>query len=259
MDLQLPLDITSTYSSQSQIARVKTERWVKQNSFCPKCGNDNLTQFANNKPVADFYCLSCNQEFELKSKIGSLGNKIIDGAYNSMINRIESNNNPNFFFLTYNNTNWKVKDFLIIPNHYFTSDLIEKRNPLSDTARRAGWIGCNILLNKIPSTGRIFLVKDAKVIDKDIVFKKWNNTEFLKEINQSSKGWIIDVLNLIDRIPKSTFQLEDVYKFTPELKIKHPNNNFIKDKIRQQLQVLRDKGLLEFVSRGLYKKINNSA
>ena len=32
------------------------------------------------------------------------------------------------------------------------------------------------------------------------------------------------------------------------------NNNFIKDKIRQQLQVLRDKGMIDFMSRGKYKK-----
>jgi hypothetical protein len=33
------------------------------------------------------------------------------------------------------------------------------------------------------------------------------------------------------------------------------NNNFIKDKIRKQLQVLRDNGLLEFKGNGLYRKI----
>ena len=33
-------------------------------------------------------------------------------------------------------------------------------------------------------------------------------------------------------------------------------NNFIKDKIRQQLQLLRDKGIIEFVGRGNYKKVN---
>jgi type II restriction enzyme len=41
-------------------------------------------------------------------------------------------------------------------------------------------------------------------------------------------------------------------------KLKLPNtqsNNFIKDKIRQQLQLLRDKGMIEFVGRGNYKKV----
>ena len=30
----------------------------------------------------------------------------------------------------------------------------------------------------------------------------------------------------------------------------------IKDKIRQQLQIIRDRGVIEFVSRGIYKKKN---
>ncbi|PWE25349.1 restriction endonuclease, partial [Aliarcobacter skirrowii] len=37
------------------------------------------------------------------------------------------------------------------------------------------------------------------------------------------------------------------------LKTKYPNNNFIEDKIRQQLQILRDKNYLTFESRGKYK------
>lgn len=59
----------------------------------------------------------------------------------------------------------------------------------------------------------------------------------------------------IDSISKDTFNLKDIYDFEEILKIKYPNNNFIKDKIRQQLQILRDKGLIEFVARGRYKKV----
>jgi type II restriction enzyme len=33
----------------------------------------------------------------------------------------------------------------------------------------------------------------------------------------------------------------------------HPANRHVRDKIRQQLQVLRDLGLLEFVGRGKYR------
>ncbi len=173
-----------------------------------------------------------------------------------MINRIEADNNPNFFFLTYDKLNWSVRDFLIIPKHYFVPDFIEKRKPLSENARRAGWTGCNILLDKIPSSGRIFLIKNSEIIDRDLVIEKWKETEFLKSVNQKSRGWLIDILNCVDLIPNRNFRLEDVYKFEAELKLKYPNNHFIKDKIRQQLQVLRDKGVIEFVSRGTYKKKN---
>ena len=61
-------------------------------------------------------------------------------------------------------------------------------------------------------------------------------------------------------MPELRFYLDDtldeVYKFEGKLKLKYPSNNFIKDKIRQQLQLLRDKGIIEFVGRGNYKKVN---
>lgn len=44
-----------------------SEKWVHENMFCPCCGNS-LCRFENNKPVADFYCDECNENFELKSK-----------------------------------------------------------------------------------------------------------------------------------------------------------------------------------------------
>jgi type II restriction enzyme len=44
-----------------------------------------------------------------------------------------------------------------------------------------------------------------------------------------------------------------MYVFEEELRKKYPNNNFIKDKLRQQLQILRDRGYLEFVGRGIYR------
>ncbi len=254
MNLQFDLKLASQYVSNSQISRVLTESWVKKNSFCPNCNNSHLEQFNNNSPVADFYCNNCSQEYELKSKDGLISRKIVDGAYYTMIKRIEADNNPNFFFLTYDKSKWCVRDFLIIPKYYFIPDFIEKRKPLSEKARRAGWTGCNILLDKIPPSGRIFLIKNSEIINKKLVLEKWKETAFLKNVNQDSRGWLIDILNCVALIPNKTFKLEDVYKFETDLKLKYPNNNYIKDKIRQQLQMLRDKGLIEFVSRGVYKK-----
>ena len=54
-----------------------------------------LSEFENNRPVADFLCNNCREEFELKSRnTNQLGNRIVDGAYSTMIERIKSNNNP---------------------------------------------------------------------------------------------------------------------------------------------------------------------
>jgi len=255
MNLYFDLSDSLKYQNKSQIARVLTENWVSRNAYCPNCG-DELTDFENNRPVADFYCKKCREEFELKSKMANnVGKKIVDGAYSTMIERITSDTNPNFFFLTYDRNDFKVNNFLIIPNFYFVPNIIEKRKPLSSTARRAGWIGCNIDLTEIPETGKIFFIKKSKILKKDNVIGQWRKTLFLKNTSKHNKGWIIDIMNCIDNIDSDTFKLSDVYKFESQLKLKYPNNNFIKDKIRQQLQFLRDKGIIEFKSRGTYKKI----
>lgn len=254
MNLSFNTKLAEGYKSNSQIARLLTEDWVLNNSYCPCCGEIPLLEFENNRPVADFICNKCSEEFELKSKNGKLSNTITDGAYSTMIERINSENNPNFFFLTYTK-NWTVNDFLIIPKQFFTPEIIIKRKPLSENAKRAGWIGCNIDLSKVADSGKVFLIKNAQVIDAEIVNQSFNKTLFIREKSKESRGWILEILNCVDMIQKDSFSLEDVYKFEEKLKIKFPNNNFIRDKIRQQLQVLRDKGIIEFKSRGKYKKI----
>ena len=255
MDLFFDLSLMQNYKNKSQIARVLTENWVSRNAYCPNCGNE-LTEFENNRPVADFYCEDCKEEFELKSKkANQIGKKIVDGAYSTMIERITSDTSPNFFFLTYNNDNLKVNNFLIIPNFYFIPDIIERRKPLSSTARRAGWVGCNINITQIPKNGLIFLVENSEIVPKEKVQSKWKGTEFLRTKKGESRGWILDIMNCVDAIQEETFTLKEIYAFEESLKLKHPNNNFIKDKIRQQLQLLRDKGIIEFKGKGIYKKV----
>lgn len=256
MNLHFNTKLSEGYKSKSQIARILTEDWVLHNSYCPNCGNIPLNEFENNRPVADFFCKGCKEEFELKSKKGSFSNIITDGAYATMIERISSENNPNFFFLTYSKE-WSVNNFIIIPKQFFTEEIIIKRPPLAPTARRAGWIGCNIDISKVPETGKLFLVKNNEIVKKEIVTKSFNKTLFIREKSLKSKGWILDILKCVDKIPSTNFTLDEMYNFETELKLKYPDNNFIKDKIRQQLQVLRDKGFIEFKGRGKYKKMDN--
>lgn len=255
MNLQLNISVARGYKSSSQIARVITESWVKKNSFCPRCGNTRLERFENNQPVADFYCGNCNAEYELKSKKDSFALKIVDGAYDMMIKRINSENNPNFFFLNYSSNDLQIVNFLVIPNHYFTNDMIERRSPLSQNARRAGWVGCNILLQSIPSSGRIYLVKDQKIEERKTVLENWSRTSFLAEQKIEKRGWTIEIIKLIEKINSKQFELKEVYAFADALKNKFPQNTFIKPKIRQQLQILRDKGIIKFLGNGRYVKI----
>ena len=144
-DLHFDTALAADYKSESQKIRVLTEDWTVKNAFCPCCG-EGLTHYENNRPVADFFCSACREQFEQKSKRTAFGRKITDGAYDSMISRLSDNNNPHFFFMTYKND--AVKDLMLVPKHFFAADMIERRKPLAPTARRAGWIGCNICATK---------------------------------------------------------------------------------------------------------------
>lgn len=246
--------LADQYTSASQKIRVLTESWVDNSIYCPNCGHLEIDRYPNNKPVADFYCTNCKEDYELKSKKDTVGIKIVDGAYNTMIERLQSSNNPNFFLLNYNLLDYSIKNFFVIPKHFFVPEIIEKRKPLAATVRRAGWIGCNILLQSIPQTGKIFYVRDGQVEPKERVLSEWKKNLFLREEKEiAAKGWLLDVMRSVEKIGKHEFALDDVYASEKELSTLHPENNHIKDKIRQQLQVLRDKGYLEFTTRGQYR------
>jgi len=252
MNLSFDLQLENNYASSSQKARVLTEGWVLNQIYCPSCGGV-IDNYGNNKPVADFYCKKCIEDFELKSKKGKIGKKVSAGAYSQMIKRINSAEKPNFFFLGYLET-WMVNDFFVVPKHFFVSEIIEERKPLAKTARRAGWIGSNILFSKIPKAGQIFYIENGKELDKKDVLEKWQKTVFLKQIKKpDAKGWILDIMNCIDSLNKKDFTLEDMYAFEQDLSVIHPENKNIKPKIRQQLQFLRDKGYLEFIEAGKYR------
>ena len=255
LNLQMDGKIAEQYVSNTQKIRVITETWLGENMFCPYCGNSYITHFENNKPVADFFCPHCEEEYELKSKSASITNKVNDGAYSTMIERINSINNPNFFFMHYNKRSLYVENLVMVPKHFFSVEIIEKRKPLADTAKRAGWIGCNILLNQIPDEGRIFIVKNEKEIPLKQVMSKIQRTDFMRKYKLDARGWILDILNCVNRIENREFTLEQMYSFENMLAMKHPENHHVKDKIRQQLQVLRDNGIIEFLGRGCYRKI----
>lgn len=245
----------SAFNSGSQKARVWTEGWVLNQMYCPSCGERPLTDYINNKPVADFYCGLCAEDFELKSTKGKFGKKITDGAYATMMSRLQSDSVPSLMLLRYTAQNKMVQDLSVIPKQFFVTDLIERRKPLSKNARRAGWVGCNILIDKVPKAGRIDLIKGRVPMPKDTVLDKWAKTAFLRGQSLTRKGWVLDVLNCVEEISRAEFELADVYAFENYLGELHPENNNVKPKIRQQLQLLRDAGVIEFMGRGRYRVV----
>ena len=144
---------------------------------------------------------------------------------------------------------------MFIPKHFFVPGIIEKRKPLSEHARRAGWVGCNILIENIPVQGRVAIVKDGSICDVQTVLAQVNQGKRLEVSDLHARGWLLDVLHCINSIPTTDFSLAEVYLFTDILSAKHPKNYNVQAKIRQQLQLLRDLGFVEFIARGKYRKV----
>lgn len=61
------------------------------------------------------------------------------------------------------------------------------------------------------------------------------------------------MLRVVRSLGKTEFFLSDMYNHAEELAKLHPDNNHVRDKIRQQLQVLRDLDHLEFLGPGHYR------
>ncbi len=243
------------FVSGSQKARIWTEGWVLRQMYCPSCGAPNLSDFANNKPVADFFCGLCDEEYELKSKSGRIGKTVPDGAYGTMMTRLKSDTKPSLMVLSYEAKTKTVRDVAVIPKQFFIPELIHKRKPLSAKAKRAGWVGCDIKIDRVPVFGKIDLIKNRIAEPKEKVVQRWERTAGLRKKSFKQMGWVADVLRCVEQIGASEFTLAEVYAFENYLGELHPENNNVRPKIRQQLQILRDAGVLEFLGRGRYRTI----
>jgi type II restriction enzyme len=169
------------------------------------------------------------------------------------MNAIRHDELPSFYFMQYELATWRVRNLLLVPHFAFPPSTIIKRKPLSSTARRAGWVGCNFALNRVPADARIPVVTESRISPPTEVRERFKRVKPLKEISVTQRGWTLDVLNAIRRLNKTEFSTADAYIFERELEQLHPDNRNVRAKIRQQLQVLRDLGLLLHVGRGIWR------
>ncbi len=97
-----------------------------------------------------------------------------------MMNAIRNDETPNFYFMQYDLATWSVKNLLLVPHFAFPPSAIVKRPPLSENARRAGWVGCNIALNRIPSDARISIVAETQIVPATEVSEKISESKTLR-------------------------------------------------------------------------------
>lgn len=238
--------------SKSQIARVVTEEWAAANLYCVACNANGLAPTPNNTKAVDFTCNQCGGGYQLKSSRVWSEDRIPDAGYHAMMETIAQNRTPHLLVLHYTN-DWFVRNLLLVPSFFFSASAIEKRKPLSPTARRAGWIGCNILLRSIAPEGKLRLIQNGSVTPIDEVRNWYERVKPITSIHVKQRGWTLDVLHAARRLGKLRFSLNEMYDVENSLAELHPNNKNVRAKIRQQLQVLRDLNLLRFRGSGEYE------
>lgn len=250
MRLEMQIEIASGLKSASQIVRCVTECWGAESLYCAACDTSRLQRTRANTEAGDFTCGNCDARYEMKAGKSWNENRIPDAGYDAMMRAITSERVPNLLVMQYT-PGWCVSNLMLVPSFFFTASAIEQRPPLGPKARRAGWVGCNILLRAIPAQGRLRLVKDGVAANPRDIRNSFAALKPLSSIPVRLRGWTLDVWNIVNRLGRE-FVLHDVYRFENHLQQLHPDNRNVRPKVRQQLQVLRDLGFLAFGGAGRY-------
>ena len=138
--------------------------------------------------MADFLCDTGSEEYELKSQKARLGARVVDGAWATMTARLQAQNNPNLLVMRYDRRRSRVSDLIVVPKQFFTPEVIERRRPLAPTARRAGWVGCNILLGEVPEAGKVAVIREGVALPKAEVLARFRETLFLRVAGAGARG-----------------------------------------------------------------------
>ena len=168
-----------------------------------------------------------SNDFSLKN-IGNLHAKIFIFDHKVIITSANLtsgglHNNLEYGILLENKTEIE-DDFL---NHYNNANYIEDKH-ISEV---------QLLLDKLPK------IQKSKDLNGEMQI-------FAKELDKNLSTGNQKVFNGIEQIGLKTFTTQDIYQFKDQFSGKTPNAT-----IRRNLQELRDIGLLEFVKKGVYRKL----
>jgi type II restriction enzyme len=239
-------------TSPSQRTRVITEGWMTAEGYCLNCTSPHLEATAPGTPFRDHICPKCGLGYELKSARSAHTRVVQDGGYDSMMREIRRDNPPALMLLQYDPA-WCVRRLVAVHPVFLTPAVIRKR-PKPHLRPRTGtpyWM-CDFNLDAIPSDGKIVVVSNAKVRPPKEVREAFAKSKPFADIPLAQRGWTALVLAAVRKINKPQFTLAEVYAHEATMQSAYPNNTHIRDKIRQQLQVLRDMGYIDFDGGGKY-------
>jgi hypothetical protein len=113
------------------------------------------------------------------------------------------------------------------------------------------------ILAKVPKDKKIEFERSEKDLFPKVTYEPEDDLYDggVTTITDTLSGWRLDTFNVVQNIPANVFELHQVYEQKQKLQEIHPDNRNIEAKIRQQLQELRDLGLIEFLGSGIYRKL----
>ena len=113
------------------------------------------------------------------------------------------------------------------------------------------------ILAKVPKQKKIEFEKSEKDLFAEVSYEPEDDLYDggIRTITNTLSGWRLDTFNVVSNIPNNVFELDRVYEYKQQLQKLHPDNQNIEAKIRQQLQELRDLGLIDFLGGGSYRKL----
>lgn len=156
-ELILQVKENNNWKSESRIVGEACEYYIKNNVKCVRCFDNNFEKCKTNEKSKDLICINCHQKYQIKAKsatqrqVNNIKDKntfnTIGGEYLTTLHNI--NEKIDYLIILYEKQSYKIINILYIKNENITSNCIKPRKPLSITAKRAGWQGCNISFNDI--------------------------------------------------------------------------------------------------------------
>jgi len=243
------------FRSGAQWARDFTERWWAERGYCFAChSDDRLEVLENNAPCWDFRCRACGHPFQLKGSLNKSGTTVQDGSYKVMTDYIRRMMSPTFVLLRYTRDR-TVPQVAAVHCVFITKDAIVPRKPLT---ARPSYVMCSVRLADIPMQAKISVVENFSFVKKDKVREQFQKLSSLENRQVKGRGWMALILNLTQRLPAGNFRVDDLLAFRNEIEKQFPDNRHVREKVRQQLQFLRNAGLVQFVdNRGTFRLTGN--
>lgn len=138
----------------------KGEKAVRQRVPCPRCGRPrHLTPLRANFPCADVICRFCGflaqvKAYTLKGSSRGLPEQVLGAGWYVQRDQIMAGIYHGLYIVGFSQKGRLVRIYYV-PAHILQGapEVFEPRNPLKETAKRAGWVGFNYNLRKLPMIG----------------------------------------------------------------------------------------------------------